>query len=207
MVILSLRRGIPRRTIARFLRNDARTISDDGRNYSIYGCERLMEGFYRRVRKSDDERLVNTLHAVLHAPPSAYEINRTTWIMADLRRVLAEKGQPACAPVIRKIIRDAGYSLRKAREVLTSNDPDYQEKLEKIRSILSALGPDERFFSRRPWGRALDARAHRGADHRRARPVGPGRVQSGGVSELAPLRNPVSINGLCRPAISNRRIG
>jgi hypothetical protein len=105
------------------------------------------QGFYRRVKKSDHELLANTLFAVLHAPPSAYGINRTTWIMADFRRVLAGKGQPACPQVIRRIIRDAGDTMRKAREVLTSHDPEYPEKLARIQAILSALGPDERFFS------------------------------------------------------------
>ena len=31
--------------------------------------------------------------------------------------------------------------------MLTSRDPDYTEKLGRIRSILSGLGPDEAFFS------------------------------------------------------------
>jgi hypothetical protein len=152
MAVLARKRGIPRRTISGFLHVKPRTVSNYCRVYSIYGCERLMEGFYGREKKSDDERLANTLFAVLHAPPSTYGINRTTWIMADLRRVLAQKGLPACSHVIRKIIRDAGYNMRKAREVLTSNDPEYQEKLEKIQAILSTLGPDERFFSIDEYG-------------------------------------------------------
>lgn len=67
--------------------------------------------------------------------------------MPDLGRVLAEKGQKACPEVIREIIKAAGYSWKKARKVLTSTDPQYQEKLAKIQSILSTLGPNERFFS------------------------------------------------------------
>jgi hypothetical protein len=72
--------------------------------------------------------------------------------MADLRRVLSEKGQKVCSHVIRTIMRDAGYQWKKARKVLTSNDPKYQEKLERIQSILSALGPNERFFSIDEYG-------------------------------------------------------
>src|SRR5262249_31253212 len=64
----------------------------------------------------------------------------------------AEKGQPACPQVIRKIIRDAGYTMRKAREVLTSHDPEYPQKLARIQAILSGLGPDERFFSIDEYG-------------------------------------------------------
>ena len=152
IAVLARQRGIPRRSICRFLHLEPKTVTAYCRVYQIYGCERLMEGFYRRVRKSDDELLENTIFAVLHTPPSAHGINRTTWIMADFRRVLAGKGQRACPQVIRKIIRDAGYTWRKARKVLTSTDPEYQEKLARIQSILSALGPDERFFSIDEYG-------------------------------------------------------
>ena len=67
--------------------------------------------------------------------------------MADLSRVLRETGRPACPQVIRKITNAAGYRWRKARIVLTSSDPEYKEKLDHIRSILSRLGTDEAFFS------------------------------------------------------------
>ena len=69
---------------------------------------------------------------LLHEPPSNYGINRTTWIMADLSRVLRETGRPACPQVIRKITNAAGYRWRKARIVLTSSDPEYKEKLDHI---------------------------------------------------------------------------
>jgi DDE superfamily endonuclease len=86
--------------------------------------------------------------------------------MPDLSRVLRETGRPGCPQVIRKITKAAGYRWRKARIVLTSADPDYTEKLDHIRSILSKLRPDEAFFSidefgpfavRMQPGRALSA--------------------------------------------------
>jgi len=49
--------------------------------------------------------------------------------------------------VVGEIIKKAGYKFRKAKTVLTSNDPRYREKLDKIKSILSKLGPMDRFFS------------------------------------------------------------
>src|SRR5262245_8036670 len=39
-----------------------------------------------------------------------------------------------------------------AREVLTSHDPACPEKLARIEAILSALGPDDRFFSLDEYG-------------------------------------------------------
>lgn len=44
-------------------------------------------------------------------------------------------------------MKEAGYSWKQARIVLTSPDPEYREKLAQIQSILSALGPNDRFFS------------------------------------------------------------
>jgi hypothetical protein len=49
--------------------------------------------------------------------------------------------------LISKIIRGAGYKWRKAKTVLTSTDPEYREKLNRIKSILSALGENDRFCS------------------------------------------------------------
>ena len=46
-----------------------------------------------------------------------------------------------------KIIRNAGYKFCKAKVCLTSNDPDYKQKVAKITGILAKLKADERFFS------------------------------------------------------------
>jgi hypothetical protein len=72
--------------------------------------------------------------------------------MADFCEVLRKKGRPACPPVIRKITKAAGYKWRKARVVLTSHDPAFSEKLDRIRAILTDLGPDEAFFSIDEYG-------------------------------------------------------
>jgi hypothetical protein len=45
------------------------------------------------------------------------------------------------------IIRNAGYRFMKARKILTSNDPLYREKVDRIHLILSNLKRNERFFS------------------------------------------------------------
>ncbi len=152
LAVLAVSRGISRRSVSHILHISRRIVSSYCRFYNIYGRARLFKGFRDRLRKSDDELLQNTLFSVLHTPPTAYDINRTTWRMSDLRRVLAEKGQKACPQVIKEIIMAAGYNWRKARKVLTSTDPQYQEKLAKIQSILSTLGSNERFFSIDEYG-------------------------------------------------------
>jgi hypothetical protein len=72
--------------------------------------------------------------------------------MADLSRILKERGHPASEEVIRKIIKAAGYRWRRARVVLTSSDPNFSEKLDRIQFILANLHPDEAFFSIDEYG-------------------------------------------------------
>ena len=146
-VALAGRRGLSQRMISRVLGIDPRSCSKYLRTFDRGGAAALFAHHTKSNRKVDDETLKKTVFALLHEPPSNYDINRTTWIMPDLRRVLREKGQSACPEVIRTIMKAAGYRWRKARIVLTSNDPAFSEKLGRIRSILSNLGPDEAFFS------------------------------------------------------------
>jgi hypothetical protein len=143
MVVLASRRGLSSRMICRFL-------DIDNKSYRKY-LQRFERGSYTELfapqikpnRKFDDEAIKKAIFGLLHEPPSNYGINRTTWIMADLSRVMRETGRPACPEVIRKITKAAGYRWL----VLTSSDPEYSKKLDRIRTILSGLCPDEGFFS------------------------------------------------------------
>jgi hypothetical protein len=72
--------------------------------------------------------------------------------MDDLSAVLAKQGMPISKGNIHKIIKAAGYKFLKARRVLTSTDPEYREKLQKIIQILANLKPDEKFFSIDEYG-------------------------------------------------------
>ena len=66
--------------------------------------------------------------------------------MALLRQVLKDNGIQIGTAIIARMIKAAGYRWRKAKIVLTSNDPTYKEKLAHIRYILSNLQTDEAFF-------------------------------------------------------------
>ena len=48
---------------------------------------------------------------------------------------------------MRRVIRSTGFKWRKARVVLTSRDPDYSQKVRRIKQILAGLKNDEAFFS------------------------------------------------------------
>lgn len=84
---------------------------------------------------------------ILHSPPKDFGFNRTTWRLCDIQSTMTLIGLAASRSRIGRIIRRAGYRYVKAREVLTSNDPDYRRKVDNIHKILSRLKPTERFFS------------------------------------------------------------
>jgi transposase len=152
ITVISKIRGISISTISSFLNISRETALSYWDTYRIFGHKRLFKGFRSRRLRSDDDVLIDMVFSILHTPPSAFDINRTTWKMDDLKRVLGEKGHRVSKKVIRKIVRDAGYRWKNARKVLTSNDPKYLEKVGKIQSILSALSPNERFFSIDEYG-------------------------------------------------------
>src|SRR4051794_10843336 len=147
MAVLATRRGLRRGVVCPFLGIDKRTRRKYLRLFEQGGAAALFARQTKSSRKFDDEAVKRAVFSLLHEPPSNYGINRTSWKMADFCRVLREKGRPACPEVIRKITKAAGYRWRKARVVLTSHDPAFSEKLDRIRTILSGLGPDEAFFS------------------------------------------------------------
>jgi transposase len=147
MVALASRRGLSGGVVCAFLGIQKTTQRKYLQMFEAGGQTALFARQTKSTRKFDNEAVKQAIFGVLHEPPSNYGINRTTWIMPDLERVLRETGRPACREVIRKVTKAAGYRWRKARVVLTSADPDYTEKLNRIRSILSKLRPDEVFFS------------------------------------------------------------
>jgi len=138
--------GVPERLIAAFLGVYIRTVKKTILRYRRKGVAAL---FVPRagVRKFDDPQYKEMVFTVLHAPPKDYGFNRTTWRLRDVHTVMARLGMPIGKNYIEKIIRGAGYRFVKAREVLTSNDPNYRQKVNRIRRILSRLKPTERFFS------------------------------------------------------------
>jgi transposase len=117
------------------------------RSFDEGGAAALFAARISPLRKFDRESVKKAVFSLLHQPPSNFGINRTTWKLADLSRIMKETGEPACEDVIRKIVRQAGYRWRKARVVLTSNDAEFSLKLHHIQSILSGLKGDEAFFS------------------------------------------------------------
>jgi transposase-like protein/transposase len=143
--------GMPKRLIAEFLGLYFRTVKKCLLRYTRKGVESL---FAPRagVRKYADRRYKETIFSILHSPPKDHGFNRVTWRRRDIHTAATRLGMPIGKNYIDRIIRDAGYRFLKARVVLTSNDPSYREKVDRITRILRRLKPTERFFSIDEYG-------------------------------------------------------
>jgi transposase len=147
MAVLARERGISQSYVRSFLHISKSTATSYWKCYKKGGTTQLFAQKENRQKRSEDEHLKQAVFALLHEPPSAHGINRTTWRLVDLKGVLRSQGQVVCPEVIREIIKKAGYKWRKARTVLTSKDPLYKAKLKAIQDVLSNLKNDEAFFS------------------------------------------------------------
>ena len=145
--ILARFRGISSRTIAKFLNISKSSVNRYWQHYDVVSSLDAMVSESTRKLKADKEANITAVFTILHSPPSEFGINRTSWKIDDLQTCLEERGIPLSRHTIRRIIRNAGYSWRKAKVVLTSNDPHYRQKLNRIKKILSSLSGNERFFS------------------------------------------------------------
>jgi len=120
--------------------------------FNISGIEALFSNKTKKIKKIDNESIREKVFTVLHQPPKNFGVNRTSWKIVDLKAVLDNLGYKISRGTISAIVKSAGYSWRKAKVVLTSPDPEYREKLEHIKSILSNLQKDEAFFSIDEYG-------------------------------------------------------
>lgn len=147
VVVFANCKNIPHRRIAEILRIQRNTVRTYIRRFYIGGYTDLFDFSRKKIKKFEDPKYKNKIFKILHSPPSDYGLNRTTWRIEDLYNIMAKEGVPISKPYIRKVIKSAGYRFIKAKKVLTSNDPQYREKLKNITCILSKLKPTESFFS------------------------------------------------------------
>jgi transposase len=139
--------------ISRFLCIQLHTVLNYIDRFESGGIDALFDRHKKKgLKKFEQPKYTEAVFRTLHAPPSTYGINRTSWRLVDLRRILKQEGLPICRSYISQITKDAGYRYLKAKRVLTSNDPEYREKLQKITRILSNLKPNEKFFSIDEYG-------------------------------------------------------
>jgi transposase len=150
LAVLGSLKGIRTAIIARCLQMSRKTVARYSSCFASGGLDALLPP--KAAKPKDDSGREQLLFSLLHSPPSAHGINRTSWRMNDLHRIMAESGHRTSKKRIRTLIKVAGFKWRKAKIVLTSNDPEYHAKVEAIKQILSGLKADEAFFSIDEYG-------------------------------------------------------
>jgi len=116
-----------------------------------------------KVKKRTEEKSKNIMK-LLHESPSLHDINRSSWSLKSIAEAYKKYyGESISMSTVSKYIRLKGYSFKRAKIVLTSPDPDYREKLNNIKRILSNLKSNEKFFSIDEYGPvAIKVRGGRG---------------------------------------------
>jgi hypothetical protein len=102
---------------------------------------------------------------ILHSPPSDFGFNRATWKRADLQQALKSTGVMLSKRNIQSIIKAAGYRWLKAKQMLTSKDPEYRTRpcthkpCDDVRHVRFAPTAAERNMSR--WANSRPDWAYR----------------------------------------------
>jgi transposase len=151
IALLNSSMGVSSFEIARKIERAHRTVEKWCLLYEHDGIESLP---LRRSRKSSEEALAkikakkDRLIKIIHENPKAYDINRASWSLKALADAYHKThGERISASSISEYFILAGYKFKKAKKVLTSDDPTYRDKLAKITNALSQLAENEKFFS------------------------------------------------------------
>lgn len=150
VVILDLSKGKTISEIESKIERSRRKIKSWIRLYEGKGVEGLLKP-RRRINKSliqYIETKKKNLIKLIHETPKNFGINRSSWSLKSLKDAYNKKYNVSISTtMISEYIKSQGYAFRKAKKVLTSPDPNYREKLQKITTILSNLSVKEKFFS------------------------------------------------------------
>jgi transposase len=84
---------------------------------------------------------------ILHHKPNAYGINRSNWNQESLAGAFEKQyGQKLSKSTVSRLLKQAGFSWKKSRKVLTSPDPNYREKVDLLLRTLQSLKANEDLF-------------------------------------------------------------
>jgi transposase len=122
--------------------------------FNRFGLEGLRKSAERRGRnESHDmravvrERKARRILEIFHARPNAYGINRSNWNRPSIKRAYEqEHRENISVSTVGELLRRSGYTVRKARKVFSSPDPNYRDKVELLLSTLHNLKSSEFLF-------------------------------------------------------------
>jgi len=89
----------------------------------------------------------NKIAKIIHYPPSHYNINRSSWSLNTLADAyFMEYNEKIYPALISRTLKTLGYSFKKAKKVLTSEDPLYEKKVAIIKDVKMNLTVDDAFY-------------------------------------------------------------
>lgn len=107
----------------------------------------MTEGQRKKAEADEVPWVSRRLLELLHEKPAKFDINRTNWTLRSLAQAF-EKTQNLriSSTTVGSYLKASGIRWKKARQVLTSPDPDYRKKVNLVLQTLHGLKPSEEFF-------------------------------------------------------------
>jgi len=111
------------------------------------GMARMSEEQRKKAEADEVPWGTRRLLELLHEKPAKFDINRTTWTYQALAQAF-EKTQNLriSRTTVGNYLKASGVRWKKARQVLTSTDPDYRKKVNLVLQTLHGLKSSEEFF-------------------------------------------------------------
>jgi transposase len=146
-------RSMPLESISNKIERPIKQVREWILAFNYYGMEGLWQAITRKKRNDKDVRSEKMelrkkrLIEIIHHKPKYYGVNRSSWNLLSLAKVYNEQyDEKISYQLVSRSLRRAKYTIKKARKVLTSPDPDYREKVDNLLTTLHSLGPDELLF-------------------------------------------------------------
>jgi transposase len=99
------------------------------------------------MRAAVRDRKARRILEIVHARPNAYGINRSNWNRPSIKRAYEQEHRESISvSTVGELLRRSGYTIRKARKVLSTPDPNYRDKIELLLSTLHNLKSSELLF-------------------------------------------------------------
>ncbi len=90
--ILAHLKGIPVSVISRFLHLGHSAVDAHISQLAAKGCEAAVNPVSRAYAKCDVPEYKQAVFSILHAPPRAFGVNRTTWRLQDIKCIMGKQG-------------------------------------------------------------------------------------------------------------------
>jgi len=139
--------GISIQTISKIMDISTTTIKNYCRRYNEHGIKKVKRKQSAEKKNAQSKVKLQRIFEIIHQPPKSFDINRSRWTQDSIAIVYKKTyGEIIGKSTIGGILKKSGYSLKKAKRVLTSSDPNYHEKVELLLKTLQSLKTSEVFF-------------------------------------------------------------